>query len=90
MVTAWKVPKYEFFFWPVFFHIQTDLHNLFSPNAGKYGPEKTPCLDTFHAVGLNSDFMKSPTLGGSIVEYNNVLKRKKVLETFSIKVFTII
>ena len=21
-----------------------------SPNAGKYGPEKTPYLDTFHAV----------------------------------------
>ena len=23
---------------------------VFSPNAGKYGPEKTPYLDTFHAV----------------------------------------
>ena len=23
---------------------------MFSPNAGKYGPEKTPYLDTFHAV----------------------------------------
>ena len=23
---------------------------LFSPNAGKYGPGKTPYLDTFHAV----------------------------------------
>ena len=22
----------------------------FSPNTGKYGPEKTPHLDTFHAV----------------------------------------
>ena len=22
-----------------------------SPNAGKYGPEKTPYLDTFHTVG---------------------------------------
>ena len=22
----------------------------FSPNTGKYGPEKTPNLDTFHAV----------------------------------------
>ena len=27
------------FFWPVF-----------SPNAGKCGPEKTPYLDSFHAV----------------------------------------
>ena len=23
---------------------------LFSPNSGKYGPEKTPYLETFHAV----------------------------------------
>ena len=23
---------------------------VFSPNVGKYGPEKTPHLDTFHAV----------------------------------------
>ena len=23
---------------------------VFSPNTGKYGPEKTPCLDIFHAV----------------------------------------
>ena len=25
---------------------------VFSPNTGKYGPEKTPYLDTFHAVSL--------------------------------------
>ena len=24
--------------------------NIFSPNTGKYGPEITPYLDTFHAV----------------------------------------
>ena len=24
--------------------------SVFSPNGGKYGPEKTPCSDTFHAV----------------------------------------
>ena len=24
--------------------------SVFSPSAGKYGPEKTPHLDTFHAV----------------------------------------
>ena len=23
---------------------------IFSPNTGKYGPEKTPYLDTFHAL----------------------------------------
>ena len=24
----------------------------FSPNTGKYGPEKTPYLDTYHAVNI--------------------------------------
>ena len=33
--TVWNVSKYGVFS---------------SPNAGKYGPEKTPYLDTFHAV----------------------------------------
>ena len=33
--TAWRVPKYGVFS---------------GPNAGKYGPEKTPYLDTFHVV----------------------------------------
>ena len=33
-LTAWKVSKYGVFS---------------GPNAGKYGPEKTPYLDTFHA-----------------------------------------
>ena len=36
------------FFWSVFSLIWT--FPSFSPNAGKYGPEKTPYLDTFHAV----------------------------------------
>ena len=31
------------FFWSVFFRIWTEY--------GKYGPEKSPYLDTFHAVG---------------------------------------
>ena len=31
--------------------------SVFSPNAGKYGPEKTPYLDTFHVV-LISDLMR--------------------------------
>ena len=35
--TAWKVSKYGVFF---------------GPNTGKYGPERTPYLDTFHAVLL--------------------------------------
>ena len=30
----------------------TDLISVFSLNTGKYGPAKTPYLDTFHAVML--------------------------------------
>ena len=41
------------FFWSVFSCIWTeygDWISIFSPNTGKYGPEKTPPLDSFHAV----------------------------------------
>ena len=31
----------------------------FSPNTGKYGPEETPYLDTFHAVIVNFTFSKT-------------------------------
>ena len=37
-----KIIQMRNFFWSRFF--------LFSPNMGKYGPEKTLYLDTFHAV----------------------------------------
>ena len=37
-----KCPDAEFSSGPYF--------PIFSPNTEKYGPEKTPCLDTFHAV----------------------------------------
>ena len=40
--TAWKGSKYGVFFGPYF--------SVFSPNTGKYEPEKTPYLDTFHAL----------------------------------------
>ena len=40
--TALKVSKYRVFSGPHF--------PVFSPNTGTYGSEKTPYLDTFHAV----------------------------------------
>ena len=40
--TAWNVSKYEVFSTPYF--------PVFGLHTGKYGPEKTPYLDTFHAV----------------------------------------
>ena len=50
--TASKVPKYGVFSGPYFpsFGLNTSYLSVFSPNAGKYGPEKTPYLDTFYAV----------------------------------------
>ena len=33
--------------------LSTDL-SVLSPNAGKYGPEITPYLDTFHAVNVTN------------------------------------
>ena len=40
-----KCPNTELFLVRIFPH-----SDVFSPNAGKYRPEKTPYLDTFHAV----------------------------------------
>ena len=45
----------EFFLVRIFPHSDwtrrdTSYLSVFSPNAGKYGPEKTPYLDIFHAV----------------------------------------
>ena len=53
--TAEKVSKYGVFsdpYIPAFGLNTRDTKYLFifNPNVGKYGPEKTPYLDTFHAV----------------------------------------
>ena len=50
-----KCPNTEFFLVRIFPHSDrirrdTDYLSVFSPNAGKYGPEKTLHLDTFDAV----------------------------------------
>ena len=42
-------------FWSEFSRIRTEYGDtshlsVSSPNVGKYGPENTPYLDTFHAV----------------------------------------
>ena len=37
----------------------TEYLSVFSPNTGKYGPEKNPYLDTFHAASSNGLFLKS-------------------------------
>ena len=50
-----KCPNTEFFLVRNFPHLggirrDTEYLSVFSPNARKYGPEKTPYLDTFHAL----------------------------------------
>ena len=50
-------PDTEFLLVCIFLHSDwirrdTPYLSLFSPNAGKYGPEKNPYLDTFHAVNV--------------------------------------
>ena len=50
-----KCPNTEFFLVRIFPHSDriwrdTEYLSVFSPNVGKYGPEKTPDLDTFYAV----------------------------------------
>ena len=50
-------PNRKFFLVRIFPHSEwirrdTSYLSVFSPNAGKYGPEKTPYLDTFHAVWI--------------------------------------
>ena len=50
-----KCPNPEFFLVCIFPHPDwirrdTEYLSVFSPNVGKYGREKTPYLDTFHAV----------------------------------------
>ena len=44
-----KCPNTEFFLVRIFLHSDW-IWRVFRPNVGKYGPEKTPYLDTFHAV----------------------------------------
>ena len=44
-------------FWSVFSRIWTEYE--LSPNMGKYGPEITPYLDTFHAVLIYQDTFSS-------------------------------
>ena len=50
-----KCPNTEYFLLRIFSHSDwiwrdTKYLSVFSPNAGKYGPENTPYLDTFHTA----------------------------------------
>ena len=54
-----KCPNIKFFMVRIFSHSDriwrdTKYLSVFSPNAGKYRPEKTPYLDTFHTVDMKN------------------------------------
>ena len=61
--------KYGVFPGPYFpvFGLNTEI---FSPNIGKYGPEKTPSLDTFHAVMLFTKLQASFKLSGKSHDFS--------------------
>ena len=55
--TAWKVSKDGVISGPYFpaFGLNMERYevsSVFNPNAGKYGPNITPYLNTFHAVAV--------------------------------------
>ena len=64
--------------------------SIFSPNTGKYGPEKTPYLDTFHAVTLTVNLKsekafltlltKQATLKAKFLRHNKNLFMTKQLQ----------
>ena len=59
-----KCQNTEFFLLRIFPHSDwirrgTEYLSLFCSIAGKYGPEKTPHLDTFHAVEMEWNQIKS-------------------------------
>ena len=68
-----KCPNTEFFLIRIFSHsawIQRDASHLsvFTPNAWKYVPEKTPYLDTFHTV-----WVQRKVWGKDIFYYKNTM-----------------
>ena len=67
-----ECPNTEFFLVCIFLYSDwirrfTEYISVFSPNTGKYRPEKTPCLDTFHGVCLSPN--KSPVYSSPANRY---------------------
>ena len=58
-----KCPNTEFLLVRIFPHLDVSSYFcVFSPNAGKYGPEKTSYLDSFHTVQIKPMAMISSVL----------------------------
>ena len=70
-----KCPNEELFLVRIFPHLNYMRRNMkylsvFSPNAGKYRPEKTLYLDTFHVVNVLLDWNASFTKDWSNFEFD--------------------
>ena len=65
------------------FGLSTERYGVFSPHAGKYRPEKTPYLNTFHAVlsRKNSEIISTMVkqLKLSVKESRNILTQQREL-----------
>ena len=71
------------FFWSVFpeFGLNAERYGVFSPNVGKYGPEKTPYLDTFQAVLIDifiENAYNRDTLTNIVTEVNKYVFATKI------------
>ena len=58
--------------------INTSYLSVFSPNAGIYGPEKTPYLGTFHTVRIKKyilycSFLDTPCFRAPVNPHGEVL-----------------
>ena len=60
----WKVSKYKVISGPYL--------PVFSPNIGRYGPEITPYLDTFHLVHIAA-YIQSTEIILEVIEVVNIL-----------------
>ena len=92
MTIAWKVSKYEVFPGPYFpvFGLNTEVYSVnlrIQYENRKYGPEKTPYLDTFHIVPhLLSKLTNPKTSSESYWFILNVKQRKKALLHFFVRI----
>ena len=46
---------------------------VFSPNIEKYGPEKTPYLDTFHEMTYDGTFLQKELIKAAIYTKNSTI-----------------
>ena len=70
---SWKVSKYWFFLVRIFLH---PYLYVFSPNAGKYRPEKNPYLDAFHGVYWRTECIEVVAI--SYFVNDNIFERKVI------------